>query len=136
MSLKVPFAGSLKLLTAIITSSLSTAILRSYSNNHVPADGDVAATYTENTYPGYAGIALNAWSIPALDGSNKASTNMPSQVWTGGAIITPQNIYGVYVTDAGGNLLYAELNPAGVVSMAVAGQTYAYTPVFTLKSEF
>jgi hypothetical protein len=136
MALKVPFAASLVFLDACILSPLTGCKLRAYSNNHAPADGDTAGSYTECTFPGYAALTLTTWSAAALDGSNKASTAVSIQTWTAGSIVTPQNVYGIYVTTSAGVLLYAELNPGGVVSISTPGQTYSYTPVFTEKSEF
>jgi len=137
MSLKIPFASSLKFQDAITVALLNNATLRLYSNNHVPANADTVADYTEATFPGYAGIALSAWSAAALNASNKAETVLPIQVFTAGVIVTPQDIYGIYVTyDVDGSLLYAELDSSGPITIASTGQSYGYLPRVTYKSEF
>lgn len=136
MSLKVPYASTLKGLDLLVAAWLEGATLRLYSNNHTPADADTVGDYTECTFPGYAAISLTGWSGAALNGSNKAETVLGPQTFTGGSIVTPEDIYGIFVTDVDGDLIDAEINPAGVVSMSLAGQTYSYTPKFTLKSEF
>jgi hypothetical protein len=135
MALKVPTAASLVFLDGTILAVLAGAKLHSYSNNHTPAGTDTVSDYTENTYPGYAAITIPTWIAAALIGG-KASTTVAQQTWTAGSIVTPQNVYGIYVTTAAGVLLYGEINPGGVVSMAIPGQTYSYTPVFTEASEF
>jgi len=136
VALKVPEASSVAMLEALRLAVMMDYDLRLYSNNHTPADGDDVTDYTECTFPGYAAIGMSTWSAAALNADGKAETSEVTQTFTGGAIITPQNIYGIFVTDLGGDLVYAELNPGGVVSMAVAGQTYSYLPRFTLASEF
>lgn len=137
MSLKIPYDSTLMFLNNLITSLLDDCTLRLYSNNHVPANTDDVTDYTEATFPGYAAIPILSWPAASLDGSNKASTELAMQVWTAGVIITPQDIYGVFVTwDGDGSLVYAELDAAGPVSIASTGQSYGYLPRVTFKSEF
>jgi len=136
MALKVPELSTIPLLDALQANYLDTCVLRLYSNNHTPTDADVVGDYTECTFPGYAPINMNVWTSAVLNADDKAEIEEPIQTFTAGAIVTPQDVYGIYVTDAGGDLVYAELNPAGVVVMSVAGQTYSYLPRVTLASEF
>jgi len=135
MAIKVPWDSSLPFLQAQIDNVLEGATLRLYSNNHTPADADDVTDYTECTFPGYLAIVLTGWNAAALNVDNKAATDLAAQIFTGGAIITPEDIYGIYVTAPGGALLYAEEDPTGPTSMALPGQTYAYTPRFTDDSE-
>lgn len=136
MALKIPYDSTLEFLDSLVANLLDGADLHLYSNNHAPANADVVGDYTECTFPGYAAINLTGWPSASLDASNRASVELALQTFTGGTIITPEDIYGIYVTDAVGNLLYAELNPAGVVSMASNGQSFSYLPRFTFKSTF
>jgi len=137
VALKVPFDASLIVLMTIRDSLLMNCTLRLYSNNHTPADGDDVTDYTEATFPGYAGIPMTTWSAAALNASNKAEVAEAAQIFTAGVIITPEDIYGIFVTDdSSGDLIYAEENPAGPVTMSAFGQTFSYLPRFTLDSEF
>lgn len=136
MSLKVPEDASLLIMEAIRTGLLMGCDLRCYSNNHTPTDADDVTDYTECTFPGYADVPLNSWTSPTINVDGKAEISMTEQLFTAGSIVTPENIYGIYVTDAGGDLVYAERDPGGPVSMAVAGQQYGYLPRFTARSEF
>jgi len=137
MSLKIPYASTLVILDAIIAEILEDCTLRLYSNNHVPANADDVTDYTECTFPGYAGIPLAGWSAAALNASNKAETELPMQVFTAGVIVTPQDVYGVYVTyNVDGSLIDAELDASGPIEINSTGQSYGYLPRFTFKSEF
>lgn len=136
MALKIPFASTLKINDAIIATLIEGGSLRLYSNNHPPADGDVAGDYTECTFPSYAPKTLTGWPASTLDGSNRASSALAFQTWTAGTIVSPEDVYGIFLLDVDGDLAYAELNPGGVVSIATTGQVFQYKPVFTYKSTF
>lgn len=78
--------------------------LRLYTNNHIPAPGDVAASYTEMTGIGYAPktLASGSWVF------NGVEATYPNQAFTFTAG-TPVNVYGYYVTNAAdGKVLFAE----------------------------
>lgn len=134
MALKIPFASTLEILDAIVAAKLDGAKLRQYVNNHTPANGDVTANYTQAAYPGYAEITLTGWPAAALDGSNRASVALALRTWTAGAVVTPEDVFGIYVVSAAGNLLYAEKDPSGPITVSTAGQVTGYVPVFTYKS--
>jgi len=137
VSLKIPYLSTLTILDAITAAILENCTLRLYSNNHVPNNADDVTDYTEASFPGYAGISLAGWSAAALNASNKAETELPIQVFTAGVIVTPEDIYGVYVTyDPDGSLIDAELDASGPITIASTGQSYGYLPRFTFKSEF
>jgi len=135
MSIKVPNVSELTLLDALISGKLNGAKLRAYQNNYTPVDTSVIGDFTQATFSGYAEITLNTWTAAALNASNKAETSMAAQTWTVAAGGVSNTVYGIYVVDAAGNLLYAEANPAGPVTLNTIGQFYSYLPRFTLKSE-
>jgi len=136
MALVYAESGTLGALQAVIDEQLEGAELHLYSNNHTPLAGDTVADYDECTFDGYAAIPLVGWTAPAILLSGKAGTDLGPQTFTAGGSVTPEDVYGIYVTDSLGVLVYAELNPAGLVVMSVPGQEYSYTPVVTLVSEF
>jgi len=137
VALKIPYDSTLFLLNQLITSVLDDCTLHLYVNNHVPANGDTVADYTEATFPGYAPIPFGSWPFATLNASNKASTELAMQIFTAGVVITPEDVYGIYVThDGSGDLVYAELDASGPVTISTPGQNYGYLPRFTFKSEF
>lgn len=138
MSVIVPRPSTLAFLNAVIAALLNGASLCLYNTNHTPTPTDTASTFNaiEATFGGYARITLNSWSAAFLNASNAAETDELVRVFTATGAGLPQSIFGVYVLDAGGNLLYAELIPTGPVVLSAAGQHFAYQAVFTDKSEF
>lgn len=108
--------------------------LRLFQNNHVPAVGDTNANYTEATFSGYAAVALGTWNAAYLNGSNKGETDadVASFAHNGGGV--SNTIYGAYVTDNVGNVIYAEAFSAPVV-MAAVPNTITYTARLTAVSE-
>jgi hypothetical protein len=139
MAKKIPDAAALLYLQALISSGLYTgAQVGLYAANHTPVAGDMAATYTaiEASFGGYARQALGVPSAPVMAGGRATTTFGPPNAWssTGGGAAT--QIYGAFVLDASGRLLWAELDPNGPYDMGTAGHAYGYSPVDTLKSEF
>ena len=135
MAVKVPFASSLTFLDSTIADQLEGAFLSLYQNNYTPIGGTVLADLVEADFPGYAPIELVGWPNAALNADFKASTQLPMQFFTCSGSATPNNIYGVYVVSAVGDLLYVERNPSAPIAMNTAGQLYGYLPRFTDRSE-
>jgi len=136
VSLIVPRPSSLLFLNGIIVELLESAELCLFKNDYTPIATTVLADFTEADFDGYARIVLSGWPAAALDANDKASTELAAQTFTKSGAVTANTIYGVFVLDDVGNLLYAERNPAGGVVINTAGQTYSYLPRFTDKSEF
>lgn len=135
MPLLVPNDSEIRLLDYLGTVfNADPTQIHLFQNNHTPADGDTVADYTECTFSGYLVKTLLAWSAAATV-SGRAEITEALQTWghTGGA--TGNNVYGYYITDFAGNLLWAELDPAGPVLMDSSGQTYSVLPRFTLRSQ-
>ena len=135
MSLVVCNDGDIAFLDDVANGSLMGAFLRLYVNAHTPVEGDTVAAYTEATYPGYAGVSMLGWSSAYLNVGGKAQVDHAMVTFTAGLIVTPEDVYGIYVTDGAGNLLYAEEDPAGPVNINTPGQTYTYTPAVTGNTE-
>lgn len=74
--------------------------LRLFSNNITPAESDVAGTYTEATFTGYAAKTLTSsqsgstWGVPSTSGGLTTSTYATNQVYSP---TTSQTIYGYYL---------------------------------------
>lgn len=135
MSLKVPNAAELEIITYVLTPALT---LRMYGNNVTPADGDTAAGYTEIAGGGYANKPLTFanWTIVA---GTPTTASYAVQIWTfTGVINAPSTIYGYYVTrNSDGKLMWAERFPAATVPFTPAvGSIIRVVPKFTVESQF
>lgn len=127
MSLVTPNSADLTILQLFLNQGL---VLRLFSNNHVPVKGDTAAAYTEVAGGGYAAISLPyaSWTISTIGSVNQG--NFAQQIFTfTGPTNAPGTIYGYYVTDSGGNLLWAEQFPAAQVPFSpVLNSSIAISP--------
>lgn len=137
MSLLVPTDSQLIFLDDIRTAGkLLNATLHLYIANHTPVIGDVLADYTaiEAAFGGYSPQTITNWAA-AITASAKAKTIAGNYTFTATGAGLPVTVYGVYVLSATGELLYAELNPTGGITLSSAGHTVSYQPVFTLTTE-
>lgn len=101
-------------------TTVKTLSLKLFSNNASLSDAIVAADLTEVTSGnGYSSISLtgSSWT------TNATGTNIsyPSQTWT---FTGPKgNIYGYYVVDSAGAVLWAETFPSGPYNVQNNGDT-------------
>lgn len=136
MALKVPNLGELFLLL-VLRSNWPTLSMGLFVSDYTPADGDNLATYTaiEATFPGYARVDLTGWTFPAADGAGRARTAAALVTFTRTVTGSPQFVWGYFVTEPGGTLLWAERHPAPPVRMELAADVFRVNPAFTLRSE-
>ena len=134
MTLVVPNTGEQVLLDAATGKTAATTLtLRLFSNNYTPINSTVAGDVAQVSGGGYAGIALTAASWVTTPGSPTSSA-YPEQTFTfTGATDSPGTIYGYYVTNAAGALVWAE-RIAAVFTPAANGDTVKVTPALTLAS--
>lgn len=101
---------------------LNSLTLRLFVNAWTPTVSDGNGNYTEATFPGYAAQNTTTWNPPGLDGNNNLQYDGPavSNTSTGGSLDT---VYGYYLTDGSGNVVFAEAASVGF-PMSVAGLTY------------
>ena len=136
MTLKIPDASELTLLGYLRTQFNGVACrCRLFQNDRVPADGDTAASYQEANFTGYALQNAQSWSAPASSGGAAQMTH-PTLTWVVGTVGVGNLVYGYYITDNAGVLLWAERDPNAPVPMNASGNSYAITPAFTFHSEF
>lgn len=135
MSMKIPDGGLQKLVDKLFTAYGNTCVLKLFQNNITPAAGDAVGTYTEATFAGYASSNCTGWTASTM-ASSTATTTADQKTFTRSSTGTVQNIYGYYVLDAGGNLLFAERDAAAPIPITNLGDSYLVTPKWTLKSEF
>lgn len=85
-----------------------------FVNLYTPTPQDSVSNYTECTIPGYSPIQLNPslWSGGIVAGP-RAFWQYPMITWVFDAYATAQQtIFGYWVQDSTGNVLYSELFPA------------------------
>lgn len=107
--------------------------LKLFTSNTTPADTDTAATYTEAAGGGYAAKTLTAanWTVAQVSGIATASYAQQEFTFTG-ALTDSVSIYGYFVVDADGVLVYAE-RAAAAYTPANNGDKYNVTPEFQLS---
>lgn len=130
MPLLFPNGGENIALEALVNKTAGqNLVLRLFSNNITPAETDVAATYTEATFAGYAAITLTGanWNT----GTGTVTYNA-QQTFTRSTTGTVENIYGYYCTQlASGLLVYAERDAAAPAAITNSGDNIKLTPAIT-----
>lgn len=114
---------------ATVQTWLQGLTLRLFVNNYTPTRADTAANYTEATWSGYAAVALTSWTIAGYDANGNAEFDAPQKTFTASSGSPSQTIYGYYLTDGGGNVVFAEADPSPFTVNAT-GQTYQVTAHF------
>lgn len=94
-------------------------VVHLYQNNYTPTAGDSTINYTEATYDAYAAQPTAAWTLSAPVSGDERITSPPLTFLDGGAV-TPNLIYGYYVT-GGANLIMAERFAGGPYNFNALG---------------
>lgn len=130
--------GDVYLLELLRTQlAIATPRLWLYQNDVIPAHDSVIADFLECTFGGYGGnVQLHFDDPAALNLEDKAQINAQLLTYVSDGAGLPQRVYGYYVTNAiADTLLYATRFPTRVI-VRRAGQTIAFTPAFSLTSEY
>jgi hypothetical protein len=139
MALKLLDVGAVQMLKKYFNTTTpaggNNLTLNLFVNNVTPTDTGI--TYTPCTITGYSAVSLvdGNWTVLAedavlTDGIPRAKYNEQCQfTFTGGF---GQTIYGYYVTDADGVIIYAERS-SEPWAPTVAGDMLLITPVFQLS---
>jgi hypothetical protein len=132
MSLLVPDAAESVMLQNILNKTApQTLVLKLYTNNHTPVEGDTEANYTEASGFGYASVSLTGASWTIVTG-NPTSASFAQQTFTfTGAL---GNVYGYFVIQTtSGKIMWAELFSDGPYNIANNGDQIKITPTITLE---
>jgi hypothetical protein len=131
MALNVPDTGENIALEALVNKTAGqNLVLKLYSNNLTPSDTDVAGTYTEATFTGYAAATLTGASWNAA--SAGTITYSAQQTFTRSATGTTENIYGYYVVQSGsGILVYSERDASAPFAVTNNGDAIKITPTIS-----
>lgn len=127
-------AGALQILLDALGSS-PTMMVRLFSNNHTFGAATVLGDLTECTFTGYA-AAAPTWTTPALSGSTAQTLPSPAGVpftYSGGSTTT---VYGFYLTDSGGTVLYGGTTFSSPVTLSTIITSLTVYPTYTQKAEF
>jgi len=135
MSFLVPNAGEIRMLRFVTGNTApGTLTLRLYENNKTPEEGDTVSDYTEVSGYGYSAISLSGanWDFTTDgDGVSTATYNSAQTfTFTGGPVV----IYGYYITDGGGNLVWVERFSVASVTIPAGGGEIEITPYLGLDS--
>lgn len=128
MALNFPDVGENLALEMIVNKTApQNLVLKLYSNNITPADTDTAATYTENTFAGYAAITLTGASWGSASAGSIAYGSQ--QTFTRSSTGTSENVYGYFVIQVTSTvLLYSERDGAAPFAITNNGDNVRLTP--------
>ena len=130
MALNVPDVGENIALEAFVNKTAGqNAIMKLFINNITPSDTDVAATYTEATFPGYATITLAGATWNAAAGGT--ITYSAQQTYTCSGVAT-DNVYGYYMVQAvSGVLMWSERDGSAPFAIRNSGDAIKLTPTIS-----
>jgi hypothetical protein len=136
MALTLADVGADEILKRALNNSFPTSkdlTLKLFATNVTPADTDTAGTYTEATGGGYAAKTLTAGSWTITTANDPSDAVYAAQTFTfTGALTTNPTIYGYYIVDGNGVLMWAERLTAAFTP-ANNGDTLTITPKFQLS---
>jgi hypothetical protein len=133
MALYVPDVAEVQLLKrALGQATNGDATLKLFVNDYTPVAGSTAASFTEMSTLSYAAKTLTAGSWAVTTIANVASGTYAQQIWTF-ASGTPVIVYGYFLVEAAGVLLYAE-RFATPQTMQFTNDQIKVTPVITLTT--
>lgn len=136
MALVVLDQGSLILLNQLISNLFNVELtLCLFQNDHTPTEGDDNSDYVEADFDGYLAVGVDSWTPPYLNGANKAETDEINRTFTQTGTGVTNDIYGYYVKNSAGDIIWAERDPSAPVAMDAIGKTYTVFLRFTVNSE-
>lgn len=105
-------------------------VLKLFVNNVVPAETDVASTYTEASGGGYASKTLTGANWTVTEGAPSEAVYAQQTFDFTGAV---GNVYGYYLTRvSSGRIAYSERFSDGPYNVQAAGDQIKVTPRITL----
>lgn len=129
MALNFPDVGENLALEMIVNkTAASNLTVRLFKNNITPSDSDTAGTYTEAAFTGYSAAALTAGTWGAASGGTITYGAQLTYTCSG---LSSESIYGYYVTNAGGVLLYSERDASAPFLIVNSGDAIKLTPTIS-----
>lgn len=133
MALVIPNASEVKLLNNLLNISAPTnTILHLYSNNLTPSSTTVIGDVTETASGSYAAITLtsSSWTV-ATSGGGITTASYAERTFN---ITTSATIYGYYITNLAGDLLWLERFTAAPFQLPGSGGQVLITSQLSLNS--
>ena len=133
MALVIPNVSEVTLLNNMLNVATPTnTILHLYSNNLTPSSTTVVGDVTEVTSGGYAAITLtsSSWSV-ATSGGGVTTASYAEQTFN---ITTSATVYGYYITNVAGDLLWLERFTAAPFQLPGSGGQVLITSQVSLNS--
>lgn len=103
---------------------LRSLTLRLFQNDWRPSGTDSAADYVEATFAGYLPQDLTDFGPAFLNPSGQGQTNSCVHTFRQSVAVPANTVYGYYVTDRNGYLIFSERRVAGPVVMNAVNATY------------
>ncbi len=128
MAAKITYQGDVDLLNAGAGANVWFSI-HLFQNNFVPTQASVLADFTEADFSGYAAVTL-VFSAAFVNGTPAGQMNAASVTWVRAVGATSNTIYGMYITDAAGNVSTYELfaAPIPMIVPVVDNVFYQFSP--------
>lgn len=132
----VPNIAKIQSLTnQLVAGSLYPSKINLFNNSHSCSSTTTTSNLVTATFSGYSQGTLSGLSVAgSLDGFNRAVASWSANTWTKSGA-TGNTIYGYWVSDSSGNLLWCETFDTPV-PMSVDGAYLVITPKFTFTSQY
>ena len=133
MALVIPNVSEVTLLNNMLNVATPTnTILHLYSNNLTPSSTTVVGDVTEVTSGGYSAITLTSlsWTV-STSGGGITTASYAEQTFN---ITTSATVYGYYITNVAGDLLWLERFTAAPFQLPGSGGQVLITSQISLNS--
>ena len=111
MALVVPNEGEVSLLQKMLNQNqTNTLLLKLFANNYTPSYASTLGDLVEVTTTGYTNntVTNSNWTVSTPTATDYAQAGYPELSFTFSASSAQSLVYGYYVTDTLGNLLWLE----------------------------
>lgn len=119
-----------------LTTAIDPAEIKLFKNNYTPVAGTTLANLTEADFSGYASVVLAGWTAAAIGAGGRAYSQADLVTFAHNGGVTANSIYGYWVVDSGGTLLWAERFATAPITMSGLGDSIVVIPQTADKSEF
>lgn len=132
------YHGMLRSLSTLIANWLASPILRAglYENDITPSRALTISSVVPATFAGYVGLrSLGGWKPPTIDGDWAVTRASPVE-WTYNGGSPAGRVYGYYVVDGDGELVWLEPRAEGPLWLVNAGAICSVHAAINLGSLF
>jgi hypothetical protein len=103
---------------------LRSLTLRLYMNDWTPSGIDEADDYEECTFAGYSSQSLSDFGPAYLNAFGQGQSDTYNHQWIMPSLTPTNSIYGYFVTDSNGYLIFADRREEGPFEMDGIGATF------------